>query len=324
MSRWRPVLGLALLAFVTAACAARVGGIPTAVAPSSPNFPNPDRIQAEDALGDLTMWNPCSVVDPDALPESWTGTVDVPVAFEFCALAVTTDEGTKADIDVGYLYRSTDDLDDYEKRPGGLTVVPQASDGVDCTRDIVFAYGIALAVRSYPDDPDDAAKMCAISDEVVEHVIDAVVAGDAESLSLPKNSLGHIDPCELVTDDVTIAVAGITKGAEPENRISRHGCWWDSPTDGTLNVQFEIGHLPDGDSGKTSQGRYTTVTRYEDDETSSLCAVNGEHVKFAYGSETGLMERVAIYLYLKPGQVEAACVAASQIADKLWPKLPPL
>jgi hypothetical protein len=36
------------------------------------------------------------------------------------------------------------------------------------------------------------------------------------------------------------------------------------------------------------------------------------------------MERVAIYLYLKPGQVEAACVAALQIADKLWPKLPPL
>jgi hypothetical protein len=315
---------LALLAFVTAACAARVGGIPTAVAPSSPNFPNPDRIQAEDALGDLTMWNPCSVVDPDALPESWTGTVDVPVAFEFCALAVTTDEGIKADIDVGYLYRSTDDLSDYEKRPGGLTIVPQASDGFGCTRDIVFADGIALAVRSYPDDPDDAAKMCAISDEVVEHVIDAVVAGKAESLSLPKNSLGQIDPCELVTDDVTTAVAGITKGAEPENRISRHGCWWDSPTGETLNVQFEIGRLPDGDSAKAVHDRYTAVTRYEDDETSSLCVVDGEHVKFAYASATGLMERVHIGVYLKPGQVEAACVAASAVADALWPKLPPL
>jgi hypothetical protein len=314
---------LAVLTIVAAGCSVRVGGVPTAATPATKGFPNPDRVQAEDALGDLTMWNPCSVVDPDALPESWIASVEIPVAFEYCGMTVTTDDGTRAFVDVGYLYRSTDDLEEYEKREGGLVVVPQEGDSDECTRDIVFTDGIALAVRSLPRGSASGEKMCPISDEVVEHVIDAVLDGKAESLSLPADSLGRIDPCALATDDVTAAVAGITGESTPERRVSRHGCWWDS-TAGTLNIQFEIGDRPSGDEGRTSHGRYTTVTRYDDDETTSLCGVDGEHVKFTYGKKSGLMEVVSVNVYLKPGQVEAACVSASAVADKLWPKLPPL
>ena len=89
-------------------------------------------------------------------------------------------------------------------------------------------------------------------------------------------------------------------------------------------LDLQIGKLPVGDSGSTVHGRYTTVTEYADDETSSLCVVDGEHVEFEYESVSGLMERVGIWVYLQPGETEAACTAAGELADAMWPKLPPL
>jgi hypothetical protein len=91
-----------------------------------------------------------------------------------------------------------------------------------------------------------------------------------------------------------------------------------------LDVEIVIGTLPTGDSSDTRGGRYTTIIRYPGDESSSMCGVSGEHVPFEYESETGLMELVEIYVYLAPGQVEAACTAASALADALWPTLPPI
>jgi hypothetical protein len=315
---------MALLAVLVAACSVHRTG-PTAAAPSTRSFPDPDRIKAEDALGDLTTWNPCSVVDLAELPKSWTATVDSPVAFEDCEIAVTTDDGVVAQIQVGYLFESDPDADQAEARAGGLTVVP-ADDSTDaCARDIVFTDGIALEVRTWAEDQDAADALCAISDEVVDHVIEAVTAGRAESLRLPKNSVGEIDPCDLVTSDVAAAVPGISADVRPERQVAGHTCLWVNRTEeSVLNIEFGIGHLPTGDSGTTIHDRYTAVTRYADSETSSLCVVDGEHVPFKYDSKPGLMERVAISVYLKPGQVEAACTAASTVADMLWPKLPPL
>jgi hypothetical protein len=267
------------------------------------------------------------VVDLDALPKSWTTTVDSPAAFEECSIAVTTDDGVVAEIQVGYLYESGHNLneDGAEARAGGLIVVPNYDPGIACARDIVFADGIALEVRTWTEDQDNVDAMCAISDEVVDHVLDAVLAGRAENLRFPENSLGEIDACDLATSEIVALVPGLTAGARPDPRVSGHSCWWVSDTGAaTLNIEFEIGHLPVGDSGSTVHDRYTTVTRYADGENSSLCLADGEHVPFEYGSKSGLMERVAIYVYLKPGQVETACTAASAIASALWPKLPPL
>jgi hypothetical protein len=315
---------MSLLAILLAACSVHRTGPPTA-APSTRSFPDPDRIQAEDALGDLTTWNPCSVVDLDELPESWTATVDSPAAFENCAISVTRDDGVVAEVQVGYLYEADPDADEAEAREGGLTIVPADDSANACARDIVFADGIALEVRSWSDDQTNNDAMCAISDEVVDRVIDAVLAGRSESLRFPENSIGEIDPCDLVTSEVLAIVPGLSPDVRPEPQVAGHSCWWASRTEeATLNIEFGIGHLPVGDSGTTVQGRYTTITRYADGEDSSLCVVDGEHVPFEYDSKPGLMERVGIYVYQKPGQVETACTAASAVAAALWPKLPPL
>lgn len=324
MSRWRSVLGMALLAILLAGCSVHRTG-PSMAAASTRSFPDPDRIQAEDALGDLTTWNPCSVVDLAALPKSWTSIMDSPAAFEDCAISVTTDDGVVAEIQVGYLSEADVDEDKADAREGGINVIPADDSANACARDIVFADGIGLEVRTWTENQDNADALCDISDEVVEHVIDAVMAGRAESLRFPENSLGDIDPCDLVTSDVTALVPGLSASARPERQISGHSCWWVSETaDAMLNIEFGIGHLPVGDSGVTVDGRYTTVTHYADSENSSACVADGEHVPFKYGSKPGLMERVAIYVYQKPGQVEAACTAASVVAAVLWPKLPPL
>jgi hypothetical protein len=320
-------VGLAVLAVLTTACSVHLHGTPLADTPSTKSFPNPDRIEAEDALGDLTTWNPCSVVDLDELPKAWTTTVDSPAAFEECSIAVTTDDGVVAEIQVGYLYESDHDLNDdgAESRAGGLIVVPNYDSANACARDIVFADSIALEVRTWSENQDKTDALCAISDEVVDHVVDAVMAGRAESLRFPDNSLGEIDACELVTAEVVAVVPGLSPAVRPEPQVSTHSCWWANETaDAMLNIEFEIGHLPVGDSGSTVDGRFTAVTQYADGEDSSLCLADGEHVPFKYDSKQGLMERVAIYVYQKPGQVEAACTAASAVAAALWPKLPPL
>jgi hypothetical protein len=167
--------------------------------------------------------------------------------------------------------------------------------------------------------------VCEISDAVAEQVVEAVLDGRAEELSFPEDSIGEIDPCELVTADIFTAVPGLTADAEPSRQVHKHSCWWYSTTtENYLNVEFEIGRRPSGDSGEERHDRYTAVTRYADDATNSLCVVDGEHVPFELETKSGVMEHVSIWVYLEPGQVEAACTAGLAVADKLWPKLPPL
>jgi hypothetical protein len=264
------------------------------------------------------------VIEPDGLPGDWSGSLDVPVGFEYCLLTVTTDDDVKADVEVGYLYRSTHDLDEHKdgEREGGITVVPDDSGDDSCIRDIVFADGIALVVRSWPYDTDDASKMCAIADAVVDQVIDGVTAGQAAGLQVSDGSLGAVDPCELVTGDMVALVPGIAADVEAERQVARHSCWWTSPEGISLSVQFQVGDLPDGEVEEERHGRLTSVVEYDDDEASSLCAANGEHVPFEFESRE-FTEYAAVYVYLKPGQVEQACAAASAVADLLWPKLPP-
>jgi hypothetical protein len=327
MARWarRPLLGLALLALVTTGCANKVYGTPTAVnvPEKTRDFDDPDRLTAEDALGDLTRFNPCSVVDPDEMPDDWTARVDVPVAFEYCAMAVTTQDGATAEVQVGYLYESEQKGGDGDRK-GGLSVVPTEDTDTACTRDIVFADGIALEVRSWAEDPADAKAMCGIADGAVDHIVDAIVAGKAESLSLPEHSVGQIDPCDVVTPDMAAVVRGVTAAVRPERQTAGHTCWWQAEEGTMLEVAFDIGRIPVGDTGETVHDRYTATTQYADSAESSTCAVVGEHVPFEYDSTTGLMERAAVWVYLKPGEVEAACAAAKQVADKLWPALPKL
>jgi hypothetical protein len=324
--RLLPVVGVVLLAVVVTACGTEVPGVAKAAEPSTRYFEDPDRIAAEDALGELTTWNPCSVVDPDGLPESWSATRELPVAFDFCVMDVTTDDDVTAEVQVGYLYRSTHDLEEHEsgQRDGGITVVPANYEEGACTRDIVFADGIALEVMSWPYE-DDVDAVCEISDAVVDQVLEAVMAGRTESLQLPEDSIGEIDPCDVVTPDMLAAVPGITEDMRSSTQVAGHTCWWQSPTGETaLNVEFQVGDEPVGDDEKTIQGRTTTITQYPDYEGSSLCVVDGEHIPFEHPDESGLIEFVGIWVYLKPGEVEAACTAASAIAEKLWPELPPL
>lgn len=318
---WRRACGLALLAVCTAACSVTVSGKPAAAPRSAPTtrpFADPDQITADDALGELTLWNPCSVVDEDALPEGWAVLIESPAAFEDCEVSVTTG-GEETSVQVGYLFQTDENAG--EERDGGITVVKDESDTLACARNIVFADDIALVVRSWRES-DDRDGLCDISDTVVDAVLDAVMAHEAAPLELPDNSVGEIDPCRLVTPDLVALVPGLT-GVAADHQVSRHSCWWSGDGAPALNIEFEIGKQPVGDSGEDIQGRYTATTVYRDTD-SSLCSVTGEHVPFAVDGRSGLIERVGIYVYQRPGQAEQACAAGKQLAGALWPKLPPL
>jgi hypothetical protein len=96
--------------------------------PSRRVFANPDKLTAQDALGDLALLNPCSLVDPDTLPDSWTVVIDVPVAFNFCEINVTTKEGAVVEARVGRPQPAWSAPEDYPSgaRGAGISIVPGA------------------------------------------------------------------------------------------------------------------------------------------------------------------------------------------------------
>lgn len=92
--------------------------------PSRRVFANPGKLTAQDALGDLTLLNPCSVIDPDTLPDTWTTVIDVPVAFNFCEISVTTGDGAVVDARVGkpQLPWSTGKESPSRKQEAGISI----------------------------------------------------------------------------------------------------------------------------------------------------------------------------------------------------------
>lgn len=349
MVRWTRVLWGVLPLVVVAGCAHRVAGdgaqpagssnrasppvgrevVPSSgVVPSRREFEDPDRLTSRDALGDLALLNPCSLVDPDALPDTWTAVIDVPVAFNFCEITVTTKDGAVIEARVGKPQPAWNAPEDHPSgaREAGISIVPGRPGIRDgCGRNIVFADRVALEVNSYMDTTMGTTDPCTVSDTIAEHVVTAVLDGRAESLDLPESSLGALDACELVGPDLLAAVPGLGADAERYEWITGHSCWWEKPdTPAILDLEFGIGHLPTGRSGTTLHGRYTATTQYADSAKYSTCEVSGEHVPFDYKDEMALLERVTIIVRLPAGQGEAACAAATAIANGLWPALPPL
>lgn len=347
MSRWTRALCCALLLVVVGGCTHRVGDgqatgsahrgapgtdrvivPPSEVAPSRRVFENPDKLTAEDALGDLALFNPCSVVDPGMLPDTWTSVVRVPVAFEFCDLEVTTDDGAVVQVNIGQPHEPWNDPADHPSgaREAGISIIPGDPESRDgCNQDIVFADGVALVVSTYTDTTMGAPKNCTVSETIADQVVTAVLDGRAESIQHPDGSLGSLDACTLLGPELLALVPGLGANAQKQESITGHSCWWGSPDlRAVVNIEFQIGHLPVGGSGTTLHGRYTATSPYDDTEQDSLCEVTGEHIPFEYKDEMAILERVAIYVWQPGGQLEAACAAANAVANGLWPELPPL
>ncbi|MGB3437108.1 MAG: hypothetical protein WBA97_00020 [Actinophytocola sp.] len=296
--------------------------------PSRRVFANPNELTAQDALGDLTLLNPCSVVDPDALPDSWIAVIDIPVAFNFCEIAVTTKEGAVLEVRVGKprLAAGTGKNQPVRAREAGISIasgLPEIHGS--CSREVVFADYFALGVHASIDTSMGTTDPCVVSDTIADHVVSEVLDGRAESLTFSEHSLGRLDACTLVGPDLLAAVPGLGADAEPAEFIAGHSCWWENVnTRAMLDLEFGVGHLPVGHSGTTLHGRYTATTQYADSEQISMCEVSGEHVPFEYENEMAILERVTIFVQLPAGQGGQACVAATAVADGLWQTLPPL
>lgn len=300
----------------------------SATTPSRRVFENPDKLTARDALGDLTLLNPCSLIDPETLPDTWTTVIDVPVAFNFCEMDVTTKEGAVVQARVGKPQLPWSTGKDQPSRAGkaGISIAhgrPSIRGG--CSRDVVFADGIGVGINAGVDTSMGSVDPCVVADALADHVVATVLDGRAESLAFPENSLGRLDACKVVEPALLAAVPGLGADTEPGEFIAGHSCWWENPgTRATVDLEFEIGHYPSGATSTTLHGRYTATTQYADFDQYSLCEVEGEHVPFEYKDEMVIMEKVKLLVRLPAGQGKAACTAASKIADGLWQALPPL
>lgn len=328
----RPVVHLlVVVAAVVAgtACSVQVVGTPSAAPVSSPpgrELRNPDRIAAADALGDLTTWDPCSVVNPDTLRGVTKAWLDERESLDYCRITVDTGKG-RAFTTIGWLYKASAlDLKDFksETRDGGLKVVSAGHKGRACVRYLVFDDDVSMSVETYPEGDDPAVDLCGVSDVVVDHVIEAVPRGRAESFDFAQNSIGRMRACDEVGNDIAAKVPGLER-SESVSGLSGHQCRWRVVDEfPELSVRFHIGYNPSG-RRETLAGRDANVASNEVSdqvEKSSLCTVTGEHIRFQHRSGEKLNELVSITVLLPPGQAEAACDGARAVAAELFPKLP--
>jgi hypothetical protein len=316
---------------VLSGCSVGVAGTPQAAprpgAPPGRVLSNPDRITSTDGLGEPSTWDPCSVVNPQALPRFGPGRFAKPESLEYCLIEARTEKGT-VEVEIGWLFQSSvRDLEGFpsQTRQGGLRVLSVGQYQGGCERLLVFDDGIALGVRAYPIAKEDDPQLCAVSEVVMDQVVTGVVNGNSSKIDFQDGSLGPIDPCPLVTADMLGTVPSLAK-IPPESVPAKHTCRFDNEaTDSLLVVVFEIGGMPDGDTGELVGERYLTKERFDDeDKEYSGCTVVGQHKPISYRSVPNLIERMSVHVYLAPGQGPAACDAAWAISGLLWKSLPPL
>ncbi|SFJ90973.1 hypothetical protein SAMN05421835_110168 [Amycolatopsis sacchari] len=317
MSRsWFAVLPAVLLA----ACASTVAG--PAPAPSTPP-PPPPALTAEQAFGDLTTIDYCSLLDLDAAGAAGAKNVkSVLPAPDQCS-ALTTVDGKEALLTVGGLGGKTADpdrtADVTAKTLGdGLKIESTGYGSPDeCRRYLTFADGthLAASVALTGDDNtvDQREDLCKVEDAVLDGLVADVTARKAGHLTFPAGGIGTIDACTVVPDVLAIAPPALADGMKPVPALTRHHCTWLDLTDySQIEFSLDYGNLP-GRSDVRIANR-PTVTMPGD----TGCAlatdlgpspVRGFH-QFAQ-------------LFVRPSDnATDACTVAKTIAAATWPKLP--
>lgn len=223
MVRWLARLLVTLSALAATSCAVEVAGTPVpAGSPAGRVLDNPDRITSTDGLGDLPAWDPCSVVNPDLVAGFGPVRFGKPEAFDYCLIEARTRKGG-VEVEVGSLFQSSvRDIEGFPAttRTGRLRVVSPTEESGACERLLVFDDGVALSVLTYPVSDHDDPQLCSVSEAVIDQVVASVVQGRSAKMTLPERTIGSIDPCTMITDDMLAKVPGLAKTRRRTSRRS--------------------------------------------------------------------------------------------------------
>ncbi|MFC4856665.1 hypothetical protein [Actinophytocola glycyrrhizae] len=307
------------------ACTAKVGGLPVATTTV------PDELTSEVVFDDLTTVAPCSLTDPGAFDEYGTAEFTAPESLDYCAVRVN-DISKDADVILSIgafsvLSAQPELADNHVKDvEGGLWVGQQDDTPTFCSQLLVFPDGVTMQVSASV--YDGSTDTCPMVETGMDHAIDVITDRDVEHREPERNSLLRIDPCELVDDDDIAAIPGLEGVSRPDEYPGRHTCFWErspgSPV--TVRVQFGAGPRPgvysQGGTEGLVGGRPSATNRYPKVGENSYCAVETAHIRFDEIAGEDAYEVASVYSRAAGGQIDAACAAATAVAELVWPELP--
>ncbi|HEU5108358.1 MAG TPA: hypothetical protein VFT95_07350, partial [Micromonosporaceae bacterium] len=243
--------GLLVLAAVTS-CASVVAGTPRAAngagpaeRPTSSGKPRP-AAEAEELIGDLTTVDPCSLTDTRELSSFGTATIGVPDSLDECLVDIKTSTAPVV-LYVGGLDRVTAFPDLAGKkstdRAGGLRVVEYDSDDSYCNHLLVFPDGITLSVNASVYEGSQP-RLCDAVRAAMDSAIEAVLLDKVDHRAYARNSLGRVDPCELMPEQALAAVPGLGS-VRPKQYPGQHNCAWTAADNSVrLRLMFIAGKPP--------------------------------------------------------------------------------
>ncbi|MFI7680203.1 hypothetical protein [Actinophytocola sp. NPDC049390] len=317
MGKVRVGLCVAATALVLAACTAGVDGTPV---------PAGEAPLTAAALGDLTSVDPCSLTGPAAFADVGSARMPGMPTFDDCRVTVAAPDG-HAYVWVGLLRDATTLRDDLEPRdrPGRGTTI--GSLGGTCDAALVLTDGLALTAWAEPayGSPLDDTTLCALTEGALRGAYQVLDGGRVEHWVPPVSSLAVLDACDVVM--IRHVQAALDLDAVDETPFpAGHRCRWGAPDRDSpgVDVEFRVAEsaedvgVPAGTDAELVGGRATWLVEHTD----RTCTAVTEHVQFAPGA--GTHEYALLRVVTAPRRGRDGCAAAKQLAERVWPELPPL
>lgn len=339
-------LGVLAVALTLVGCANSALSLvqPKPTAPSTSAAPSaaaadcltsPNLISACTRLGDLTTLDPCSLLTLSELPPDLNASPTPRNSLDYCTFDITA--GPDKDVvlqlgELGSVSNSTGqgpsrfDAGGRALQPAGLDLqLSKLHDG-QCDDALQFEGDLVdLDINVFVTDGAGSQSLCDAAGEVGT-ALAKVLGGTTQMQHFPvsKNSIAKLKACTLLDG---AQVGTYTVGGSADSP-SGHGCVW-TPDPTNYNIELGIGlefgtRLDSQVADATSQIHgFPTYTIKGGTSDYSRCDVATNRAP--WGSPgNGLVEIVSVWATGDPGQIDAACALATQMANIVWPKLPPI
>ncbi|TNC25096.1 hypothetical protein [Amycolatopsis alkalitolerans] len=311
---------VALLAVLLTACTATVSPtLPQQTAPAPPPAPAP--LTAEQALGNLTNIDYCSLLDLDAARKA--GATELGSRIEslgYCGAHAMLD-GHGIDLIVGSLASGSADpgrvRDPAKILDQGLRVErPGKTWDYSCIRYLTFADGTHLMAATdfspqITGTPDQLARLCVVDSAVLDGLISAVQHNKATHVTYPAGSFGALDPCTILQNPRPLLP--LSGAFESVPVPAHHRCTWLDRTNGSqIELLLEYGVLP-GNINTMIGGRPSLSVQTD----ASSCVIRTDLGPAPIAGEHELAT-LTTYLPTNPD----GCSTATTLATDAWPRLP--
>ncbi|HEY4021249.1 MAG TPA: hypothetical protein VGM75_21355 [Pseudonocardiaceae bacterium] len=290
---------------------------------------SPNLISACTRLGDLTTLDPCGLISLGELPPDLAASPGDRDSLDHCDFTIAAGSDKSVLLEIGQLEPAVGNgvrfgAGSEELQPQGLSLEEGSLDRGECDDALQFGGDLVdLEINAFVLTGAGSPALCAAVTEVGK-ALGNVLNGKAQMphFTVPKNSIARLKACGLVNG---AQIGSYTVDGQPDS-ASGHSCQWQPDS---TNPAVEVGIILKIDRnldtvGARSQidGLNSYTVKYSPTDF-SRCEVDANRAPWGTAGN-GLMEIASVWAMEPAGQVDTACSLATQLANVVWPKLPPL